>query len=195
MGLKVSKVISWKVRVHSASVRVKLLQMLSTKYLQEGELSPAEKYIVWDSYLFLQDYRDPHFWRSDRIQLFSTIEQVISMMNNHEKYSEIGRRASLRWFQIRNVLPSLHAYYGWSQMVKLTTFLIRVNRALRRKPPPKAFIGVGYGDKGHRREVSVNGTPSWQEVASANLEDQENLSSRLRGIEVWSFFQKRALRF
>jgi hypothetical protein len=31
--------------------------------------------------------------------------------------------------------------------------------------PPKRFIGVGYKDKGHRRNSATDGSPSWQTVA------------------------------
>lgn len=35
--------------------------------------------------------------------------------------------------------------------------------------PPKAFIGQGYRDKGARKDVAWDGTPSWQEVATSTL--------------------------
>jgi hypothetical protein len=34
----------------------------------------------------------------------------------------------------------------------------------RRLPPPR-YIGVGYKDKGHRRDEAYDGSPTWQEVA------------------------------
>lgn len=33
--------------------------------------------------------------------------------------------------------------------------------------PPKAFIAKGYKDKGNRRDPAIDGSPSWQEVASS----------------------------
>ena len=35
----------------------------------------------------------------------------------------------------------------------------------RRYIPPKTFVGVGYRDKGSRRDSARDGSPSWQEVA------------------------------
>jgi hypothetical protein len=35
--------------------------------------------------------------------------------------------------------------------------------------PPKGFIGQGYRDKGARKDVAWDGTPSWQEVATSTL--------------------------
>lgn len=36
---------------------------------------------------------------------------------------------------------------------------------------PVRHIGVGYRDKGHCTKIEHNGTPSWQEVANARLEE------------------------
>lgn len=33
--------------------------------------------------------------------------------------------------------------------------------------PPKRFIGIGYRDKGTARDLALDGSPSWQEVASS----------------------------
>jgi hypothetical protein len=35
-----------------------------------------------------------------------------------------------------------------------------------KKFPPKKIIGVGYKDKGTRRNNAEDGSPSWKEVAS-----------------------------
>jgi hypothetical protein len=35
-----------------------------------------------------------------------------------------------------------------------------------RKLPPKRIIGIGYRDKGTARDPAIDGSPSWQEVAS-----------------------------
>jgi hypothetical protein len=39
--------------------------------------------------------------------------------------------------------------------------------------PPKAFIGIGYRDKGARRKPEIDGSPAWQEVAMSNLSKEE----------------------
>lgn len=39
----------------------------------------------------------------------------------------------------------------------------------RKQLPKPRRIGVGYRDKGHRRDPAYDGSPSWQEVASRNL--------------------------
>lgn len=36
--------------------------------------------------------------------------------------------------------------------------------------PPKAYIGKGYTDKGTARNPAYDGSPTWQEIASSNVE-------------------------
>lgn len=50
--------------------------------------------------------------------------------------------------------------------------LIFRDTILPRRTPAKAYIGIGYKDKGSRREPALDGSPKWQEVATyhANLE-------------------------
>lgn len=43
--------------------------------------------------------------------------------------------------------------------------LTRTPGILKRQTQPKRWIGVGYRDKGTRRDVAWDGSPSWQEVA------------------------------
>lgn len=69
----------------------------------------------------------------------------------------------------------LRAYFGleragWSNLYRLCL----AKSIIRRKVPPKAYIGVGYKDKGSRRNSAEDGSPNWQEVASHNaLKERE----------------------
>lgn len=49
-----------------------------------------------------------------------------------------------------------------------------------RKVPPKKYIGKGYGDKGTAKKPELDGSPSWQEVASS---DRLRLQRRQSTIE------------
>lgn len=44
--------------------------------------------------------------------------------------------------------------------------------------PPKRFIGIGYRDKGTAKTPEVDGSPSWQEVAT----EHQNLGSEMRDL-------------
>lgn len=43
-----------------------------------------------------------------------------------------------------------------------------MNRRLMKRPPEARYIGVGYRDKGARRNLTEDGNQSWQEVAMTN---------------------------
>jgi len=54
--------------------------------------------------------------------------------------------------------------------------LVFKDTLLPRRSPAKAYIGIGYKDKGSRREPALDGSPKWQEVATyfGNLEGAED---------------------
>jgi hypothetical protein len=73
---------------------------------------------------------------------------------------------------LRPFLPSRQAYFGWvKNPVRSTPVEIRLRNPLAppKAIPPKRFIGVGYRDKGNRRDPAIDGSPSWQEIATSGL--------------------------
>jgi len=80
-------------------------------------------------------------------------------------------------------LPSRQAYYGWKRNpVRTTPARILLRNPLL--PPPKIaakrFLGVGYKDKGNRRDPAKDGSPSWQEVAVSEKMRAESGSSNVK---------------
>lgn len=64
-------------------------------------------------------------------------------------------------------LPSRQAYFGWKHN-PVKGHSARVILRNQMKPPkinPKRFVGVGYKDKGTRRDPAKDGSPHWKEVA------------------------------
>jgi len=53
--------------------------------------------------------------------------------------------------------------------------LVFNDTVLPRRAPPKPYIGIGYKDKGSRREPAIDGSPKWQEVATFNANLEESL--------------------
>jgi hypothetical protein len=103
---------------------------------------------------------------------------------HHKFFSELGRATSfpvrlnmnnvdeMLLKQMSPLLPSKQAYFGLKGQRNIRLgYEIQLNSSL---PPvrvqPKAFIGVGYRDKGTRRDLAKNGNPSWQEVSCHNFE-------------------------
>jgi hypothetical protein len=81
-----------------------------------------------------------------------------------------------------DIIPTSREYFGLAGQRDLrNSFRLVLNDTLiPRAVPPKRFIGVGYKDKGSRRDPAFDGTPSWQETAQylSNLErEAEELDS------------------
>jgi len=73
---------------------------------------------------------------------------------------------------LKPFLPSRQAYFGWiKNPVRSTPAEIRLRNPLKPQKalPPKRYIGVGYKDKGNRRDPAINGSPSWQDVANSEI--------------------------
>jgi hypothetical protein len=60
-------------------------------------------------------------------------------------------------------LMSSRAFLGLN--IGVRDFFKSSNRKLWSRPRPQRFIGVGYRDQGTARVVSIDSSPSWQEVA------------------------------
>jgi len=192
----VSKDFSIRSRIHSARVAFRLLKFLCTKVLVEGldRTSETEKFLMFDCYLKLEDYQDPSFWDGDKIRTWKLFEMYLSQVrsNSISLKSQVARKASLEYNSvIQRILPSPHAYFGWRKTFRAENYLTRENRALKRNPRPKRFIGVGYRDKGNAGDIAYDASPSWQEVACATNSASFPHQGSLKPVVVWSFLNKR----
>jgi hypothetical protein len=61
----------------------------------------------------------------------------------------------------------------------------RINRRIRARTKPVRYLGVGYKDKGARRNESVDASPAWQEVASQSSNNLLFEDCRTRQLEFW----------
>lgn len=69
---------------------------------------------------------------------------------------------------LKPYLPSRQAYHGWRRNpVRVTPASVILRNPLipPKRNPIKRYVGVGYQDKGSRRDTANDGTPRWQEVA------------------------------
>jgi hypothetical protein len=88
-------------------------------------------------------------------------------------------------------LPSRQAYYGWRRNpVRVTPARVRLRNPLAppTKLPAKRYVGVGYKDKGNRRDPATDGSPSWQEVATSSK--MRNIESAPRTTILGAIFEK-----
>jgi len=68
----------------------------------------------------------------------------------------------------QDIIPSPREYYGLSGQRDLRqSFRLVLNDTLvPKRCPPVRFIGVGYKDKGTRRDTAVDGSPGWKEIGT-----------------------------
>jgi len=75
--------------------------------------------------------------------------------------------------ELKPLLPSSHAFYGWKgnpALVHSFKVIPNIDLGLKKRLPPKRFLGVGYRDKGTAKDPAVDGSPSWKKVARVNAE-------------------------
>lgn len=144
-------------------------------------------------------YTDESISLEETVALFTAFESLIQKMARHpvlqQKYgSELfifraifsslenlrtcdprTRREQLEstYSFYRGKLFSRRFYFSVKGQVQ-KFFIARIKTRFPKKFPPKAFIGKGYGDHGTAKDVSLDGSPGWEEVASVLISRNES---------------------
>lgn len=66
----------------------------------------------------------------------------------------------------KSLIPE-HDYFGNFSEWSVRKFIKKTNLLIKKRLPPVRYVGVGYRDKGSRRNPSVDARPAWQDVASS----------------------------
>lgn len=174
----------YKMVIKKGTNRIVLLKFLIGKlvYDQAG-LSIEEYLLLFHLYYDLLEISDPIFekkYKSD----FEKLHQVLSQLSGIQVFPVICSKETGNAIMriLDKFMPSAREYFGLSGQrdLRQSYRLILNDTIIPRKPLPKRFIGVGYKDKGYRRDPAVDGTPGWKEVATyfANIErEAEELDS------------------
>jgi hypothetical protein len=171
-------------KVKKGTNRVVLLKFLLAKLRYSIEGLSIEEFLLLNHLFFdLTESKDPLFQKKYSC-FFRKLEILISMMSKIRIFpihlSERGKENLDEHFN--DIIPTSREYFGLAGQRDLrNSFRLVLNDTLiPRAVPPKRFIGVGYKDKGSRRDPAFDGTPSWQETAQylSNLErEAEELDS------------------
>jgi len=163
--LVVSKEDGFRARIDRPTTALLILRFCCTKVLLRKEsLTPRESVLFYNSV----DYANRIARSSihpDKLMLWlATIIAVRILLTFQE--SDLPRWASA---QIRLTFKkwSLNPREFLGHQDQLVRKYFRtVNRRLKPTPPPKRFIGVGYGDQGAAKILHLDGNPSWQIIAT-----------------------------
>lgn len=172
-------------KVKKGTNRIVLMKFLIGKIRHSVEgLSIDEYLLLYHLYYDLTESKDPKLW-DKYTNLFEKTYKLLTLMSRIQVFpvrlNEGGRKTFDNIFD--NLLTS-REYFGLAGQRDIRqSFKLILSDTLVPKPiPPKRFIGVGYKDKGTRRDPAWDGTPRWQETATyfANLErEAEELDSSI----------------
>jgi len=158
-----------------------LFRFLLAKMLYEEEegLHIDEFLVLWELYLQLEGLleKDPSF-REKYGAFFENTFYFFQMLASSKEFPirveqcetpEYLKRISS---VLEPMLPSRSAYFGLKGQKSLRSgfSLVFQDEILVRKIAPGRRIGVGYRDKGSRRDPAVDGSPDWREVALSHQE-------------------------
>lgn len=114
------------------------------------------------------DHRDPHFqqkWQNWLITVLQLLNQVGQSRVWPLRVTTLSKKLQ---DHLVPFLPGQSAYYGYKKTHNIASgYVITVRNPLIATPklPPPRFIGVGYKDKGTRRDPAIDGTFPWQYYA------------------------------
>jgi hypothetical protein len=179
MNLLVSKDYSFEVRQISPREAFMCLNFLFAKIKHEGTefFNIAERAVILEMFRITRSCTDLSFVRSYSLKL----DRLQFVYDCAERARRIGSSVSsiskiLHGYKFKEFLYSAHSYFGLKNKIFPMNLIRKIDRTRNRKPPPKSHIGVGYRDQGTCRKPELDGSQTWQEIASAK-EYQSKFSS------------------
>lgn len=159
------------VKLRKGLKRMTLFRYLTAKLLYGVDgLDLGEYLTLFHLYFELSGSKDPGFNEKYK-NWFLRLKPFFTDLGQVSEFPVLLEQGDLRERLILYLGPNIPNYRGYcalsGEKYLRNSFRILLNNSLF--PPqvkPKSFIGVGYRDKGTRRDLAKNGNPSWQEVSS-----------------------------
>lgn len=170
-----------------------LFRFLLAKMLYEREegLHLDEFLVLWELYLQLMETisKDPSF-REKYGEFFQNSFIFFRELGSQKVFPiRIEEQGHLQYLEriaqvLEPMLPSRSAYFGLKGQKSLKSgfSLVFQDELLSRKIPEGRRIGVGYRDKGSRRDLAFDGSPDWREVAMSLQEKRISEVETLTGV-------------
>lgn len=133
-------------------------------------VTTGEILVLYDNILWCQDKarKDPSFQDKfgEALEALALLLKSVrftptSFENNLRKLSSAFRSKLDSFIIPSKNLNGVYVHVRGSFHILPSTSQGKLTKLL---PPPR-YIGVGYKDKGHRRNMARDGSPTWQEVA------------------------------
>jgi len=167
----------YKVLIKRGVNRYKLFRFFVSKVVYDDDgLHLDEFLLLIELFYQFDESKDPNFQnnlinlRNEGFQIF--IKHIFKLKIFPFQPKDETRQKFRDYTQ--SVIYDSRAYFRIKGQNRNRDFrLVFKDTILPRRTPPKAYIGIGYKDKGSRREPALDGSPKWQEVATyfANLEE------------------------
>jgi hypothetical protein len=169
---------AYKLKIKKGIRKKDLFRFLLAKMLYEREegLHLDEFLVLWELYLQLLEVqsKDPSFrekYGTFFRNSFIFFRELGSQKEFPIRIEEVGNLQYLERIAsvLEPMLPTRSAYFGLKGQKNLKSgfSLVFESELLSRKIPEGRRIGVGYRDKGSRRDQAFDGSPDWREVASS----------------------------
>jgi len=166
----------YRVIINKGRNRFLMFRYLLGRYKYDPEGLHLDDYLVMlELYYSLIEKEEETFQGNRKKLLDENLIELIGHLVKVKTFPSIPRDdATKAKLEKVDIIPSGNAYFGQKgQGYTSKGYRLVFNaRVTHQKFPPKAYIGVGYKDKGSRRDSAYNGSPSWQEIATheSNLE-------------------------
>jgi len=160
--------------------RYKLFRFLNSKVILDEEGLHLDEFLcLFELYYQLSESNDPNFVENLKSIRNEGFEFYIKKLSKVKIFPYQPKDDTRKTYQELAVAVSYdkRSYHRIKGQNRNKDFrLVFKDTLLPRKAPAKAYIGIGYKDKGSRREPALDGSPKWQEVATyyGNLEGAED---------------------
>jgi len=175
----------YKVNYQKGTKQVTLFRnLIAAVCYEQGGVGIEEILVIYDllEKLLEKTQKDKAF-KEKYLDWLITVQEFLRKLSPRE-FPFVANTALAKEYEEKLVpyLPSRQAYFGWRRNpVRVTPASVRLRNPLAppKKLPPKRFLGVGYRDKGNRRDPAVDATPDWKDVATKKIVEQNGKPPRV----------------
>lgn len=180
----------YQVIIKRGTKRMTLLRFLVAKLLHSDEGLSLEEYLtLYHLFYDLSEVDEPHFvakHQQNLEKLFILLQAMKTVRVFPVQVKEGSKDVLVKL--LGRFLPTPREYSGLAgqrDLRKSFRLVLRDTLVPQKLPAPR-YIGVGYKDKGTRRDTAYDGSPTWVEVGSyfANLEREAEDSSATVNLEI-----------